>query len=123
VNLLDCTFEEEEVQAAAWSRYRTATLHTRFQAGPLNSKVEGLTTLGWATWFSPGLAQHVDEPALRAAGFPVDRIGAGWLLRLSERVEDDARDYVRFASLRAQARALFREDLFLIPANAGTGSG
>ena len=100
-----------------------AELYTRFRAGPLNSVVEGLTNLGWANWFGPKLAHHVDAPALRAAGFPVDRIGAGWIVRLSERVEDVARDYARFASLRAQARALFAPDLFPLPPDAGPGKG
>ena len=122
VNVLDCTLEEE-VQALAWARYRGAELYTRFRAGPLNSMVEGPTNLGWATWFGPGLAHHVDAPALQAAGFPVDRIGEGWLVRLSERVGDVAGDHARFAGLRAQARALFAPDLFLLPPDAGTGSG
>ena len=120
VNRLDCT-PEEEVLALAWTHYRSASLRPRFRAGPLTTVVEGLTNLGWATWFGPDLAHHVDAPGLRAAGFPVDRIGAGWLVRLSERVEDMAGDFARFASLRTRARALFQKGVFLLPADAGTG--
>jgi hypothetical protein len=118
VNLLDCS-AAEELMGLAWSHFGSASLHPRFRAGPQNSVVEGLTNLGWATWFGPDLARHVDAPALQAAGFALDRIGAGWLLRLSARIEEVERDFARFARLRAKARALFPDGLFLLPPDAG----
>lgn len=109
----DNTFEEA-VQQNAWSRFLNGELFSEFRAGELNTSVSGLTNLGWATWFGGDLAKEVNVTSLGEAGFYVESIGDGFLVQLTDYIEDVVTDFEMFSNRRSKLKSLFRDDLFLI---------
>ena len=83
---------EENIQQNAWSRFLGGELYCEFRAGELNSLVTGLTNLGWASWFGGEFAKEVDEAAIADAGFPIQRIGDGYLIQVTEDIHDVIND-------------------------------
>lgn len=109
----EMTFDEE-IEQIAWSRFSTGTFYCEFRAGELNSLVSGLTNLGWASWFGLDLAKEVDEKTIYSAGFPIRKINDGYLIQVTENINDVFIDYKAFSRKRAELKSLFRKDLFLI---------
>jgi len=105
---------EEEVLYNAWFSFSVGTLYCEFRAGDMNSLVSGLTNLGWATWFGEELAGNVDMQLFSSAGFPVEKIGNGYLVRLTEQIGGVIGNYPLFSERRAALKSLFRPGLFLI---------
>lgn len=105
---------EESVQSQAWSRFLGGELRCEFRAGDLNSLVSGFTNLGWATYFGDEYAHEVDADAISAAGFPVQEIGGGYLVQVTEDINDTINDFAMFSKRRAELKSQFRDDLFLI---------
>ncbi|MBC8719174.1 hypothetical protein [Ochrobactrum sp. Marseille-Q0166] len=112
-NLLEYSFKEDVLEEA-WSRFLTGDVYTKFRAGELNSLVSGLTNLGWATYLGGEFAQEVDEKAILSAGFKVTKIEGGYMILVTEDLENIIGDYTRFSEERAKLKALFRSNLFLI---------
>jgi len=111
---------EEDFLEQAWSRFLHGSLYTQFRFGELNSLRSGLTNLGWASWFGDEFADEVDEPAISAAGFPVSKIGNGYLVQVTNQMEDVKGNFPLFSKRRAELKSLFRPGLFMIadePAN------
>ncbi|WP_349295664.1 hypothetical protein ABEB22_14310 (plasmid) [Thioclava sp. 'Guangxiensis'] len=104
----------DEVQQKAWSRFLGGSFFTEFRAGDLNSQYSGLTNPGWASWFGGPYAQEVDIAALRSAGFPVEKIGSGYLVQLTAQLGEVASDFGLFSRRRAALKGLFRPKLFMI---------
>ncbi|MGY5810865.1 hypothetical protein ACXHXG_24605 [Rhizobium sp. LEGMi198b] len=105
---------KEEISHQAWSRFLSGEFHCEFRAGEMNSLVSGLTNLGWASWFGEEYAKEVDQQAISSAGFPVFKIGCGYLVQLTSHPNDVIGDYPAFSRLRAHLKSLFRPGLFLI---------
>lgn len=82
-------------------------------AGQLNSRYSGLTNAGWATFLGGKLADEVDAPALLSAGFDMQRLGEGWMIRTTPSIEHVASDFEGFRARRRRLRACFRDGLFL----------
>ncbi|WP_114391082.1 hypothetical protein [Notoacmeibacter marinus] len=104
----------EEINQNAWSRFSTGTFHCEFRAGELNSLFSGFTNLGWASFFGGEYAHEVAAAAISAAGFPVQSIGDGYLVQVTEDINDVINDFTMFLKLRAELKSLFRDGLFLI---------
>jgi len=105
---------EEEISQQAWSRFLSGQSYCEFRAGERNSLVSGLTNIGWASWFGEEYAKEVNQPAISSAGFPIFKIGTGYLIQLSDHIDDVIGDYPAFSRRRARLKSLFRSDLFLI---------
>lgn len=105
---------EEEVSQQAWSRFLSGEFYCEFRAGGTNSLVSGLTNLGWASWFGKEYASEVDQQAISSAGFPIFKIGCGYLVQLTNQPNDVIGDYPAFSKLRSRLKSLFRPGLFLI---------
>lgn len=105
---------KEEILSQAWSRYLEGAFHCQFRAGEMNTFVSGFTNLGWASWFGHDHAKEVEEATIRAAGFPIEKIGDGYLIQVTEDISDVVNDFAHFSNRRAQLKALFHENLFLI---------
>ena len=104
----------EEVAENAWSRFLSGELYSEFRAGELNSMVLGLTNLGWASWFGGKYFEEINEAEIAAAGFPIQKIGNGYLVQVTEDINDVVNDFPMFSKRRAELKSLFRDDLFLI---------
>lgn len=105
---------DEELSQAAWSRFLSGNLHCEFRAGELNSVVSGFTNLGWASFFGGEFSAEVDEAKIVAAGFPVRKIGDGYLVQITENISDVINDFALFSRRRAELKLLFRDALFMI---------
>lgn len=105
---------DDEISQNAWSLFSTGTFHCEFRAGEVNSLVAGLTNLGWASFLGGEHAHEVDEAAISAAGFPVQRIGDGYLVQVTDDINDVTNDFTLFSKRRAELKSLFRDGLFLI---------
>lgn len=112
-NLLEYSFKEDILEEA-WSRFLTGEVYTKFRAGELNSLVSGLTNLGWATYLGGEFAQEVDEQVILSAGFKLTKIGAGYMIQVTETLNDIVGEYSRFSAERSRLKTLFRPGLFLI---------
>lgn len=104
----------EEVLQQAWSRFLGGSLYCEFRAGELNSFVSGLTNLGWASWFGGEYAKEINEETISAAGFPIQKIGDGYLVQVTENINDVVDDFRMFSNRRAELKSLFRDGLFMI---------
>lgn len=105
---------DEEIAQNAWSRFATGTFHCEFRVGELNSLVSGLTNMGWATLFGKNFVEEVDEAAIVAAGFPIQRIGDAYLVLVTDDINDVVNDFAMFSRRRAELKSLFKDGLFLI---------
>jgi hypothetical protein len=105
---------EEDFLEQAWSRFLHGSLYAQFRFGEMNSLRSGLTNLGWASWFGDEFADEVDERAISAAGFPVSRIGNGFLVQVTKQIEDVKGNFPLFSRRRAELKSLFRPGLFMI---------
>jgi hypothetical protein len=86
-----------------------------FQAGSLGkSDNPRFHNAAWAMYFGEGMAQHVDTPALQAAGFLVESMPHGYLVRITPDLADVARDYAAFAERRAELKQHFPPGFFLM---------
>lgn len=108
-----------EEQSSAWQRYLGGGFYTEFRAGELNSLHSGLTNPGWASWFGGDYAKAVDLDKLRAAGFPTFNLGTGYLVQMTETIEEVAGDLATFSRRRAALKGLFRPGLFMIESEPG----
>lgn len=105
---------DEEIAQSAWSHFSSGIFHTEFRAGELNSLVSGLTNLGWASFFGGEFGAEVDEAKISAAGFPVRKVGDGYLVQVTKNINDVINDFALFSRRRAELKSLFRDGLFLI---------
>ncbi|WP_409524699.1 hypothetical protein [Nitrincola sp. MINF-07-Sa-05] len=105
---------EEEITRNAWSRFSTGIFHCEFRAGDLNSLVSGFTNLGWASFFGGNFVEEVDEAVISAAGFPIQRVGGGYMVQVTDDISDVINDFPTFSERRAKLKSLFRDGLFLI---------
>jgi hypothetical protein len=105
---------EEEISQQAWSRFLGGEFYCEFRAGEMNTMVTGLTNLGWASFFGGKHVEEVDEVAISAAGFPVQKIGSGYLVQVTDNISDVVNDFSGFSRKRSRLRSLFRDGLFLI---------
>lgn len=86
-----------------------------FQIGSFNAALKpDIPNIGWAMFYGDEFAQEVDADKIAASGFPIDRIGSGYLVRVTNSIQDVAGDFPLFSKRRAELKRLFREGVFLI---------
>lgn len=105
---------DEEISQRAWSFFSIGNLHCKFKAGELNTLFSGLTNLGWATYFGEEYAHEVNQSVISNAGFPVKKIGSGYLVQVTEDINDVINNFTMFCKRRSELKTLFKKDLFLI---------
>ncbi|WP_431051582.1 hypothetical protein [Roseateles sp. L2-2] len=81
---------------------------------PIRLKEKGPANLAWANYFGPGLMSEVQEDKIRNAGFPVERLGDGIVVRVTDDIFAVEDDFIDFSRRRAELRGLFRSGLFRI---------
>lgn len=86
-----------------------------FQLGSFNSALKpDVPNMGWAMFFGEEFAAEVDFDRIAASGFLIESLSHGYLVRVTENIQDVAEDFLLFSSRRAELKKLFRKDLFLV---------
>jgi len=104
--MLHCfaSFDNQSVRSnTPESRFRSFTI--------LDGKVPNI---GWGMLYGGRFVHEVDAAAISAAGFPVQKIGDGYFVQVTEDINDVVNDFDMFSKRRAKLKSLFRDDLFLI---------
>jgi hypothetical protein len=68
----------------------------------------------WAMAYGDEFAEKVDAARIAAAGFPIEKLGNAYLVRVTEDIRDVAKDFAFFSKRRAELKRLFPENFFLI---------
>ena len=105
VNLLECTDEEARF-VGGWIGFRLGSFGAAFKPE--------IPNIGWAMFYGDEFANDVDYEAISVAGFPIEKIGDGYLVQVTESIHDVVNDFAHFSKKRAELKALFRDDMFLI---------
>ncbi len=69
--------------------------------------------MGWAMVYGDEFAEEVDVERIAASGFPIEKLNNGYLVRVTENIQDVASDFSLFSPRRAELKSLFRADFFL----------
>lgn len=86
-----------------------------FQIGSFNAALKpDVPNIGWGMFYGDEFAQEVDVDQIATSGFPVERIGSGYLVKVTNGIQDVVDDFSLFSKRRAELKSLFREDFFLI---------
>ncbi|GFM84116.1 hypothetical protein PSCICN_48080 [Pseudomonas cichorii] len=85
-----------------------------FQIGSFNAALRpDVPNIGWAMFYGDEFAEAVDVEKIAAAGFPIEKINNGYLVRVTEELQSVVSDFSFFFKRRADLKALFREGFFL----------
>ncbi len=104
-NLLECTDEEAQFEGG-WSDFRLGSFGAALKPE--------IPNIGWAMFYGDEFAKDVDYEAISATGFPIEKIGNGYLVQVTEDINDVVNDFAIFSKKRAELKSLFRDDLFMI---------
>jgi hypothetical protein len=89
--------------------------NSSFQIGSFNSALKpDVPNIGWSMFYGDEFAQEVSADKVAAAGFPIERLGNGYLVRVTNRIQDVVDDFSLFSKRRVELKGLFRENFFLI---------
>ena len=98
--------EEEERFIGGWQDFRFGSFGALLKPE--------IPNIGWAMFYGGQFAGEVDEDAISGAGFPIERIGDGYLVQVTESIHDVVDDFALFSRRRAELKSLFRDGLFTI---------
>lgn len=106
--------EKSEVEIKALSRFKLGKLYCEFTAGELNSRVCGMTDLGWASFFGGKFAHEVNVNKIRASGFLVREVGGGFMIMITDDIDDVFQKNKLFFERKKILKSLFDVNLFLL---------
>lgn len=94
----------------------TGTAASYFRGGVIPSKgmPKCIPNIGWATFFGQEFSENVRAEEIAGAGFAVDKLNDGYLIRITDNINDVADRYPYFSNRRAQLKKFFPADFFLI---------
>ncbi len=85
-----------------------------FQIGSFNAALNpNVPNAGWAMFYGNEFAEKVDADRIARAGFPIEKIGDGYLVRVTEEIQEIVRDFPLFAQRRTELKSLFAEGFFV----------
>ena len=85
-----------------------------FRLGSFNASLRpDIPEAAWAMFYGPDFCPRIDVERLLAAGFFVEQMGEGILVRVTERIEDVENNFPMFLRRRAELKCLFPVGFFL----------
>jgi hypothetical protein len=94
------------------------TKNKSFQIGSFRAALNPVVPdMGWAMVYGDEFAEEVDVERIAASGFPIEKLNNGYLVRVTENIQDVASDFLLFSQRRAMLKSLFRKDFFLANSN------
>lgn len=89
-------------------------LNDSFQIGSFNAALRpDVPNAGWAMFYGNEFAEKVDAERIADAGFPIEKIGDGYLVRVTNDIRDVVADFQLFTQRRTELKSLFPEGFFL----------
>ncbi|CAB3744430.1 hypothetical protein [Achromobacter denitrificans] len=89
-------------------------VHNSFQIGSFKAALKPeVPDSGWAMFYGDEFAEKVDADRIASAGFPIEKIGDGYLVRVTNDIQDIVADFQLFAQRRVELKSLFPEGFFL----------
>lgn len=89
-------------------------LNDSFQIGSFNAALKpDVPNAGWAMFYGNEFAEKVNAERIADAGFPIEMIGDGYLVRVTNDIQDIVADFQIFSERRAELKRLFPEGFFL----------
>ncbi|WP_257604085.1 hypothetical protein [Pseudomonas tolaasii] len=89
------------------------TKNNSFQIGSFRAALNPVVPdMGWAMVYGDEFAEEVDVERIAASGFPIEKLNNGYLVRVTENIQDVASDFSLFSQRRAELKSLFRADFF-----------
>ncbi|MCP1646625.1 hypothetical protein J2T41_006284 [Pseudomonas citronellolis] len=98
-------FSQDEI-----SSVKVGSLESCFSSGVLYQGK--IPDIGWAIFCGDDLAGLVDSFRISVAGFSVEELGNGFLIRVTEDLQDVVEDFSLFSRRRAELKSLFKEGYF-----------
>lgn len=96
------------VELASLERYDS------FRLGSFNASLRpDIPEAAWAMFYGPDFCSRIDVERLLAAGFLVEQMGEGILVRTTEHIDDVENDFPLFLRRRAELKDLFPAGFFL----------
>lgn len=88
--------------------------YNSFQIGSFNSALKpDVPNIGWAMFYGDEFSREVNADEISAAGFPIEHIGDGYLIRVTDNINDVVSSFLEFSNRRSELKGFFREDFFL----------
>ncbi|WP_343575836.1 hypothetical protein [Pseudomonas sp.] len=89
-------------------------IHGSFQIGSFKAALRPeVSNAGWAMFYGNEFSEKVDAERIASAGFPIEKIGDGYLVRVTSDIQDVVADFRVFEQRRAELKSLFPEGFFL----------
>ncbi|MDF3859039.1 MULTISPECIES: hypothetical protein [Achromobacter] len=86
-----------------------------FQIGSFNAALRpDVPNAGWGMFYGNEFSDRVDADRIASAGFPIEKIGDGYLVRVTNDIQDIVADFQLFAQRRVELKSLFPEGFFLV---------
>ena len=89
-----------------------------FQIGSFNSLMKPeIPDMAWAMFYSEEFFLDVDFKKIYEAGFLVEKINFGYLIRVTNSIENVFTDFKNFSDRRIELKKFFHKDMFLSGSN------
>jgi hypothetical protein len=85
-----------------------------FQIGSFNAALRPeVPDIGWAMFYGDEFSSEVNAALVEDSGFAIERFDGGYLVRVTNNIQDVVDDFPLFESRRLELKNLFRKGLFL----------
>ncbi|PIF91057.1 hypothetical protein CLU86_1956 [Acidovorax sp. 62] len=89
-------------------------MNNSFQIGSFNSALKpDVPNIGWGMFYGNEFSDEVHADAISASGFSIEKMGDGYLVRVTSSIQDVVDNFPFFSQRRAELRRVFRDGFFL----------
>lgn len=106
IGMLHLFVEEELKELGKYDSFRLGSFNAS-----LNPEICGI---GWAMYYGPDFCKDIDIQKLEAAGFFVEKIGDGFIVRVTQNISDVNDSFAIFSGRREEMRKLFPKNFFKV---------
>lgn len=89
--------------------------NSSFQIGSFDSAMNpNVPNMGWGMFYGDEFAKSPGVDGMSACGFDVGELGGGYLVRVTDEIQDVVDDFSTFSARRSELKRFFPEGFFLI---------
>lgn len=104
IGMLHLFVEEELKDLGRYDSFRLGSFNAS-----LNPEICGI---GWAMYYGPDFCKNIDIQKLEESGFFVEKIGDGFIVRVTQNIADVNDNFAIFSERREEMRKLFPQNFF-----------